>query len=379
MNQLWHKTLLCLLMAQFVGLGILFPLHTVSAHLSIAIQGLSFFFGGLGLLALVSVALRKDWALWAVLAATSFKLTIDLYAWATQVDRGVLLWLGVTINIAIIGIAFKTRQPVRAEVTALQKIFYASVLVLAFLIGLWGLFFPAQSLQVLPFAVPPLHARFLGSMYLSGATFMALNILASRWSEVRVVTPMITVWTGMLGFISLFYLDAFNWQRIQVWIWFFAYIGFPLVAAWIAWYQRSQTEHPSRSPMAPTLRTYLWVQGGLVTTLALCLLFAPGAMAPLWPWKITPLLAHIYSAPFLSYGLGSLYALRQKSWLEVRILVYATLVFAAAVLAASFIHIGLFDFKRIAPWLWFGGFALSTIALGLFGAVPKLRSQRPQF
>jgi hypothetical protein len=186
---------------------------------------------------------------------------------------------------------------------------------------------------------------------------------------------MIAIWTGMLGIVSLFHLEAFDWGRIQVWIWFIAYIGFPLIAAWVAWQQRSQTEHPPGLPLSNRFRTYLYVQGGLVTGLALSLLFAPGWMATLWPWKITPILAHIYSAPFLSYGLGSLYALSQRTWLEVRILVYATLVFTLGVLLASLCHVNLFNFGRLAPWLWFGGFAFSSAALALFGTMPTLQSQ----
>ena len=47
--------------------------------------------------------------------------------------------------------------------------------------------------------VPPLHARFLGAMYLSGATFMLLGLAARQWAEMRVTVPMIAIWTGMLG------------------------------------------------------------------------------------------------------------------------------------------------------------------------------------
>jgi hypothetical protein len=370
-----NKVLFFLLLVQFIGLGILFPYHAFQALSNGSIQGLAILCTACGILALVSVWQRRPWALWAVVTAVSLKLTIDLYAWATYLDRSVLMGVGTLVNLAIIGIAFRANLPASPTITRLQKFFYGCVLTLAALIGIWGLFFPANALQVLPFMVPPLHARFLGSMYLSGATFMALNILATQWAEVRVVTPMIAIWTGMLGIVSLFHLEAFDWSRIQVWIWFIAYIGFPLVALWIAWHQRSERQHPSHPPLSRVLQIYLCIQGGLVTLLALCLLVAPVWMVSLWPWKITPVLAHIYSAPFLSYGLGSLYAISQRTWAEVRIVIYATLVFTVAVLIASLYHAALFDFSRIAPWLWFSGFALTSIALGLFGSVPSFRSQ----
>jgi hypothetical protein len=270
---------------------------------------------------------------------------------------------------------FKVRHQSYSNIIISQKIFYGSVLLLAAVIGIWGMFIPENSFQVLPFKVPQLHARFIGAMYLSGATFMGLSIFAAQWAEVRVVTPMISIWTGTLGIISLFYLSAFDWTRIQVWLWFFAYISFPLIAAWIAWQQRSHLERPTGFPLSNLLQTCLRFQSLLVTGLALSLLLVPAWMATVWPWKITPLLAHIYSAPFLSYGIGGLYAASQRTWTEVRIFFYSTLVFTLGVLAASLYHANLFNFGRPSSWLWFGGFALSSLTFALSVAMPTLRSQ----
>jgi hypothetical protein len=370
-----RKTLLFLVIVQCIGLGIVFPYYAFVDQGSIGLRIFSIFLSVFALFTLGSLWSRKSWAMWAVLALVSFKLTLDLYAWAIHLDRSPLIFVSTFINFSVIGIAFRSRISASSEITGSQKTFYGFVLALAAMIGIWGLFFPAQVLQVLPFSVPPLHSRFLGSMYLSGATFMGLNILAKQWAEVRVVTPMIAIWTGMLGIISLFHLSAFDWERVQVWVWFFAYISFPLIAAWIAWQQRSQNTPTEGLPLSDYLRTYLYLQGGLLTLLALSLLIAPSWMVTLWPWKITPILAHIYGAPFLSYGLGSLYVVSQQTWQEVRIVIYATLVFMVGVLLASLHHIKLFDFGIFATWLWFCGFAISSLTLALFGTIPRLRSQ----
>lgn len=371
----YRKPLLFLVTTQSIGLSVLFPYYAFNNQDSIGLCIFSIFLSIFALFTLGSVWSRKSWAMWVVLTLVSFKLTLDLYAWAINLDRSPLIFVSEFINLSVIGIAFRSRMSASSEITGPQKVFYSFVLALAAMIGIWGLFFPTNVLQVLPFIVPPLHSRFLGSMYLSGATFMGLNILAKQWAEVRVVTPMIAIWTGMLGIISLFHLPAFDWGRVQVWVWFFAYISFPLIAAWIAWQQRSQTNPPQGLPLSDRLRTYLYIQGGLVTLLALSLLIAPSWMAIVWPWKITPILAHIYSAPFLSYGLGSLYAISQQTWQEVRIVIYATLVFTVGVLLASLYHSNLFDFGIFSTWLWFGGFAISSLALALFGTTPALRSQ----
>ncbi|MBE9137930.1 hypothetical protein IQ254_12125 [Nodosilinea sp. LEGE 07088] len=299
-----YKPLSFLLAAQAIGILFFFPYYAFFLQDHIGLRLFSIGLASLAVLSFWSVVTGKPWALWLVLTVTSLKLTLDLFAWATFLDRSLLQIVGQGINISIIVIAFRSQMPSHSRLSHLHKLYYGFVLGLALPIGIWGLLMPEEITTVLPFMVPPLHARFLGSMYLSGATFMGLNILAKQWSEARVVTPMIAIWTGMLGLISLFYLEAFNWELEPTWIWFVAYIGYPLIAAWITWQQRSQTEHPPGSDLSRLLRIYLLVQSSLFTLLALCLLFAPAAMVKVWPWAITPLLAHIYSAPFLSFPMG---------------------------------------------------------------------------
>jgi hypothetical protein len=91
-----------------------------------------------------------------------------------------------------------------------------------------------------------------------------------------------------------------------------------------------------------------------------------------WPWKITPLLAQLYSAPFLSYGLGSLLLAGRGAWLETRIALAAMWVFALGVLLASLIHSTLFNFSGPAAWLWFAAFLLATFALAFWAVLAWL-------
>ncbi|HWQ14326.1 MAG TPA: hypothetical protein VNL77_16120 [Roseiflexaceae bacterium] len=362
-----------LLAVQFVGVGVLFPLHAfTSPPGSPALQAFAVGLALFGLLTIYGVWAEKRWGAWAALTLVSFKLTIDVYSWALGLDRPLAL-LSAAVNLGIIALLFRIPAPAGAEISRMQKVFFGCVLALAANVGVIGMFNPPHAVNTLPFAVPPLHARFLGAMYLSGATFMALAILARRWHEVRVVTPMVSVWTGLLGLVSLLHLEAFDWAREQVWTWFAAYIAFPLIAAWMAWQQRAVEDPPEGAPLGPALRGYLAAQGAAVTLLALGLLLVPDALAARWPWKATPLLVQIYSAPFMSYGVGSLLAARRRAWAEVRIMIAATLVFTVGVLGASLVHRGLFAPAAPATWLWFGGFALATAVLAALGLLSRGR------
>src|SRR5205823_5963969 len=148
-------------------------------------------------------------------------------------------------------------------------------------VGAWAFFAPAQVDHALPWLVPPLHARFLGAMYLSGTTFMVGALLARAWSTVRVVVPMISIWTGTVLVASLFHLSTFSWSRYQTWVWFAAYTLYPLIAAWLTWSRRS-LHAPGSGPAIPEyVRWYLLVQGAVVTGLALALLCFPEKMATL--------------------------------------------------------------------------------------------------
>ncbi len=231
---------------------------------------------------------------------------------------------------------------------------------------MWGYFVPQRVDIAIPWLVTPLHARVLGAMYLSGTTFMIGCLLARRWSEVRVVVIMIGIWTGLLFSVSLLHLGEFNFARKQVWIWFGAYLIYPLVAIRLTWTHGGYAgaEEQVEPPLPHWIKAYLWIQGAVATVFALALLVAPGAMAHVWPWRMAPLLAQIYSAPFLSYGVGNLLLTRERSWPQVRITIIAMLVFALAVLGASLIHRGVFSGTDLAAWLWFSGFAVAALMLG---------------
>ena len=366
--------IMVLLAPHLVGIFFLFPRYAFTegdADLKIFSVAVALF----TLLTFAGLWLNKPWALWASLVVVSLKATIDLFAWAVDFDR---TWtaVGALLLAAVAVLAFREAVPPTSKVGAYQRILFGCVLAFAAWVAFWGLFLPAQIGIALPLSAPPLHARFLGAMYLAGATFMLLGLLARHWHEARVVTVILALWTGGLGLVSVLHLDVFRWSQGATWFWFVAYIGFPLLAAWIAWCQRKETAHPDEREISGGLRIYLYVQGAIMLVLGLLLLIVPAYMTTVWPWGISVVLAQIYGSPFLAYGVGSLYAARQRAWSEVRIAVSGTLVFVLGVLGASVLHAATFNPSAPSVWLWFGCLGIAGLAMLLFFALPSLRTAK---
>lgn len=247
-----------------------------------------------------------------------------------------------------------------------EKIYFLAVGLLALWVGYWGYFVPGRVDKAIPFLVPPLHARFIGAIYLSGLVFMIAGMLVRRWADLRFVPLLTALWTGGLLVVSLLHLEEFDFSKSQSRIWFAAYILYPLIALWLAWRHRLFDDGRFPESRAPAwVRRYLTIQGGIMTVLAAMLLLAPNVMVNLWPWDITPLLAQIYAAPFLSYGFCSLLMASRSSPVELRVAGIAFLVFTVAVLLASIIHVDLFSAGDPSDILWFALFAAAAVVLAV--------------
>jgi hypothetical protein len=251
------------------------------------------------------------------------------------------------------------------------RAYFVLVGLFALWVGAWGFLLPAQVDRALPWTVPPLHARFISAFYLGGTLAMALAALARRRADVRIAIALAALWTGLLLLVSLLHLDGFDFTKPQVWFWMGAYAVYPLWGGWL--YARVRTLDPPHR------------QAGDVALLALALpcmafgaalLVTPEVMARLWPWPVTPLLAHIYAGPFLAYGASLWLAAREARPEARRIVVASLLAFTLLVLLASLLHERLFHFDGASAWVWFAVFAVAGAVLALRLANPRVDPRR---
>lgn len=276
-----------------------------------------------------------------------------------------------------------------------ERRYFMVVAAFTLYVAFWGLLFPGglgvdlpgvakDFNHALPFnlVIPPLHARFIGSLYLGASVFLLLSLRRDQtWREQRIGVWMVLVWTGMLELVSLLHLEIFDWGRQParpLVAWWLAYTWFPLQAAWILWRRGDRPLTAAvlvDGSLGRSARRCLTVLGGVLVVLGCVLFLAPVTAAALWPWKLPPILGQIYSGPFMALGWGALLAARTASARERAGYLWAAVVFALAALAASTRHRDLFDFHRAGPWIWFGGLLLAAAFL-LPAALAVRRSPR---
>lgn len=226
-------------------------------------------------------------------------------------------------------------------------------------VGGWGFLAPAEVGRALPWTVPPLHARFIASMYLAGFVAMAWCLFARQLAAMRIAIALAAVWTGALLLVSLLRLGDFDFAKLQVMFWMGAYAVYPLWGAWLYFAAGvSRTAEPR-----PRLDAGLAAVGIASLLLAAALLVAPETMVRAWPWKVSPLLANIYFGPFLAWGVAALMLAREARAGSRRIVLASMFVFVLLTLLASLMHLGLFHFDAPAAWGWFGGFAVVALVL----------------
>lgn len=260
---------------------------------------------------------------------------------------------------------------------AAHRVYFFVVIWFTLWVGFFGTFRPEEILRALPWPVPPLHARFIGAFYLSATVFLLLALFAKSLLAVRTIVLMAFTWTGWLLLVTFMHWETFDFSRPQPWFWVVAYVLFPIGAAWLAW-AGPAIPRPAASPMTEAwIVAGLRLQGSLLGVLAAACFLAPQWVVTIWPWKISPFLAQVYSGPVIAYAVASLVLAARRNWPETLIPATGTLVFAALALLASLRHLALFAPGSPSQIVWFA--TLGSVAFFAAYLVHRaLRAARSQ-
>ncbi len=263
-------------------------------------------------------------------------------------------------------------------ISSLLRILTFVEVVVLFVAG-FGLFLiPKLVTPLWPWDLLPFNARFLGAVYAASCIAAIMQTAYARWSPARLVTPMIFIFTAVIIILSVVYLGLFDFQRWEVWVWFFLYTILPINAAYHLWLYRNIPPANS-TPLAGSTRAILSAESLILGVYGLALIFIPSIAKTIWSWEIDNFHAQLYSVTFLTPALGAYILTKGATKIE-----WQTLGFAQVVLGL-FPIVGVIivdaSVKRVlwsAPgtWAWFALF-IAMLFLGIWMLIEAGKNKNP--
>jgi hypothetical protein len=235
--------------------------------------------------------------------------------------------------------------------------------------GLLFFVLPEQGAALWPWTFPPLATRFMGALFLGGATcsFVFLRTRSSAGSFVLVllaIGDLLIASSGLLGIREIGLTPATAL--------FFAYFSLFAVLLVLTAQAMKEQEGAALTPVARALRWFFFIHLLVVLPVGVSMFFLPGWALPLWPWRMTPINVRLIGSFFFGAAFISFWALRQHHAESLRAVLAMYAVFATMATVASIMHFALFDPARLATWAFFALYCFVAIGSAVF----LLRSSR---
>jgi hypothetical protein len=227
----------------------------------------------------------------------------------------------------------------------------------------------------------PLAAAFLGAGYWASFSIEALAGRQAAWSDARIAVPAVLVFTVLTLVATLLHLDKFHFggsfaagTQVLTWAWIAIYVLVPLLMLIALGVQaRIPGQDAPRSAELPG-----WVCGALAVqavglfAVGVALFAAPARTAPLWPWKLTPLLAQVTGAWLIGLGVAAAHALLEGDARRFRPVATGSVLFAVLQSIALVRYPHLFDWGSPSGVVYLI-FLATTLLTGAVGLAARTR------
>jgi hypothetical protein len=120
------------------------------------------------------------------------------------------------------------------------------------------------------------------------------------------------------------------------------------------------------NPTMPVLYRLVFVVVALVVLVGAGLFFLPSAIAPRWPWSLTPFNTRFLGAVYTSELFAVLVALLVNRWAPGRLILPQAVTFTAVVTLVSLVHFDRFDPQRPVTALWFLLYSVPLVILSYY-------------
>ena len=137
---------------------------------------------------------------------------------------------------------------------------------------------------------PPLTAAFLGANYLAAGVVEIGAARQPTWVRARVAIPAVMLFTTLTATLTALNLRSLDLANPLAWIWLVVYFGVPPLLGAIWWRQTRLPgeDGPREAPVPASLRTSMFLIGGVLLAFGIALLVAPSLAAAAWPWNLSP-------------------------------------------------------------------------------------------
>jgi hypothetical protein len=264
------------------------------------------------------------------------------------------------------------RRSAVGENPALHRLFSGVIALAAAFIAWMGLGYPRQIDERFTWAnLPPLHARFVGTLYLFGAVYTLGGALSRHRRTVAPTMLGIALFTGAMGALTALNAEAFDWSLFPVRVWVVSYVAYPIISAliFLRYVRRDGAVVPGPA-MPGWARRGLGAQAAAFVAVGVIGLVTRGALVSMWPWKVDRPLAQMYGGVFLALGVVTALHARGRALREAVWLGAASVALAVAALWASWRHRALFGAGDLRTWVW----CAALTAVGALGAAVCVRS-----
>lgn len=255
---------------------------------------------------------------------------------------------------------------------------FAAIITLAALFVAWlGFAEPERMDRAFTWAsLPPLHAAFVGSLYLFGAVLVGGSAIASHRAQWGGVIVAVAIFTSSMLLLTVLNTEAFDWALGPVKGWIISYAVYPPIAWTLAvWVARRPMSTAGGKRLGATVKRVLQAMAFAFAFFGVALLVFRGAMADAWPWKVSDGVAQFYGGPFLAIAWAAAWYSRRRYRSDLVVYAPAIVVLSVATLVASFDHRRLFESSDPAAWVWFGVFGVLGTA-HLYLAAEAWRNRR---
>jgi hypothetical protein len=213
----------------------------------------------------------------------------------------------------------------------------------------------------IPLQLTPLNAAFVAALYLAGTLGLILTLFARDRADARPFLIGVGVVTTLLLSVTLLRWPEFDHTLSPKLIgWLGSYIFDPIaVSLLLATHRMLPATNRGRHRLTPLFLAEAALLGGL----GLLTLVLPEFASMLWPWKLPPVLAQLYSCFFLAFAIIALLVAHENRSIVIRNFTITSLALMALVLLVSLLYLARFT-VGLATWIWFGALILGVAAFG---------------